>query len=238
MKQAKKRGRVGPDLESAATSHVLLVQIAIMELKNVVAVEAIRSKLYRNRNSKMEITVTRRLLMGRMLSFVCCLSVLAISPAFADTLDYVLTGPTDTITFSLSQTPTALACGFSTSCFSVNPVTVTIDGSPVTAEVDFYLPANGGGLAINQGNTDLINQDGPGSEQLFTGTLASPTLETFTNLQLTAGLSLSPQYNEAFVLNVTDVSGVTGVPEPSAVALLLTAMVFGLIGLRVRRAAA
>lgn len=58
---------------------------------------------------------------------------------------------------------------------------------PRNGTVSFYTPANGGGLTILQGglgSTVLVNNDGPGFEQLFTGSLTSPSLETFSNLQL------------------------------------------------------
>jgi uncharacterized protein (TIGR03437 family) len=61
-----------------------------------------------------------------------------------------------------------------------------------------------------------VNQGGPGyiqgvpntGEQLFTGTLGAPTLETFSNLQLVAATYSNPQYNESFLLTAT------GPPSP------------------------
>jgi hypothetical protein len=149
--------------------------------------------------------------------------VTAMSPAMADTIDYTLTSGADTITFSLPQTPTPLAsCAFSTDCFSLSPVSLTVDGSAVSnGEVNFYTPTNGGGLTILEGSTLLVNNDGPGSEQLFNGALTNPTLEAFTNLQLVGTSDSSPQFNEAFLLNAVGGSTTTPTPEPSSVLLLL-----------------
>ena len=64
---------------------------------------------------------------------------------------------------------------------------LVVDEPPRNGTLSFYTPANGGGLTILQGglgSTVLVNNDGPGFEQLFTGSLTSPSLETFSNLQL------------------------------------------------------
>src|SRR5580658_655097 len=118
------------------------------------------------------------------------------TPSFAN-VNYSLTAGSDSIFFSLPQNPTPLACdflGIDTSCFSVSPVSLTVDGTPGTGYVSFFLPGVGGGLTIYEGATLLVNNDGPGNEQLFSGTLASPTLETFSNLQLTIAPAGGPVY--------------------------------------------
>jgi hypothetical protein len=164
--------------------------------------------------------------------------VLAISPAFASTINYTLTSGSDTISFSLPQVPAAQSCAFDGNCFTVSPVSLTVDGTPITnGEVNFYTYANGGGLTIfNLGTSatqPLVNNDGPGSppKVLFTGTVTNPTLETFSNLQLIAVGSFGPLYNEPFLLNAT------AVPLPASAWLLLS----GLVGVgamaRKRRAA-
>ncbi len=153
-------------------------------------------------------------------------ALILVSPAFAATISYTLTSGSDTITFSLPQMPTTplltTVCPLSSNCFSLSPVSLTVDGSAVSnGVVNFYSSANTGGLTISEGSTLLVNNNGPGNEQLFTGTFASPTLETFTNLQLIQTGAFSPRLNEAFLLNA--VAGTnTSTPEPSSVLLLLT----------------
>jgi hypothetical protein len=157
---------------------------------------------------------------------LCFFATLMVAPAFSGAIDYTLTSGGDTITFSLPGVPTAQACNFSNSCFSLSPVGLTVDGSSIAdGEVNFYTNANGGGLTIVNLTTStlLVNNDGPGSppEVLFTGTVSNPTLEMFSNLQLVAVGSFGPQYNEAFLLNATSAASTT--PEPSSVVLLLIA---------------
>jgi hypothetical protein len=160
-----------------------------------------------------------------------------MSPAFAD-INYELTSGGDTITFSLPELPAVQSsCALDSDCFSVSPVTLTVDGTVISgATVSFYTPADLGGLTILEGgvgSTVLVNNDGPNEEQLFTGTLANPTLETFSNLQLVKENAFGPQYNEAFLLNATSASG-TAAPEPSYVVLLLVG-VSVIAGMRLRK---
>jgi hypothetical protein len=177
---------------------------------------------------------------------LCALSGLfaLMSPAFAD-IDYTLTGSLgDVITFSLPENPTALSpsppapdCFLSHDCFSVFPVSIVVNGTPDTsATVSFYTPANLGGLTILQGgagSTVLVNNNGPGNLQLFTGTLENPTLETFSNLQLLQESAFGPQYNEAFLLNGTNG---TVTPEPGSYAVLILAFGGVMLVARSRRA--
>lgn len=151
----------------------------------------------------------------------------ATSPVFAGTIDYTLTGPgptPDIITFSLPDTPTPQACDFfgDTDCFSVSPVSVTIDGTTAAGDVSFYESGAGGGLTIQEGGSTEVNNNGPGDEELFTGTLADPTLETFSDLQLVVAGAGSPILNEAFVLNATEEAATA--PEPSSMLLLLAGL--------------
>jgi hypothetical protein len=110
--------------------------------------------------------------MTSVRSSLCALSCLFIltGAAFAD-IDYTLTAGSDTISFSLPQLPTPTAsCYLSSDCFSVSPVALVVDGTLYNGTVSFYTPANGGGLTILQaglGSTVLVNNDGPGFEQLF-----------------------------------------------------------------------
>jgi hypothetical protein len=138
----------------------------------------------------------------------------SIGTATAAAIHYTLTSGADVITFSLPQNPSPLACAFATDCFSVSPVTVTIDGKAFsTGTVSFYTPADGGALTILVGSKLEVNNDGPGSGQIFSGTLTSPTLETFSNLQLAAVSYGSPILNEGFTLSAS-LSG-SSTPEPT-----------------------
>ena len=165
-------------------------------------------------------------------STLCALSCLFIlsGSAFAD-IEYTLTAGTDKISFSLPELPAVQSsCDFfgDTSCFAVFPVSLTVDGSPIIGNVSFYRPSVGGGLTICTGATCtagsvLVNNDGPGDEQLFTGSLASPELESFSDLQLAVANPGSPLYNEAFLLNAT-ATGSTATPEPGSPATLILAL--------------
>jgi hypothetical protein len=170
-----------------------------------------------------------------LLPVVMFLLICLPSSALADSINYVLTSGMDRITFTLPQQPVPLgSCElygppqFEFDCFSLMPVAVTIDGvTDANANVNFYTPADGGGLTIVEGSTVEVNNDGPGKEQLFTGALSNPTLETFSNLQLVAVGAFGPAFNESFVLNAA-----SAVPEPSYLIFLGA----GLIGLAWSRA--
>jgi hypothetical protein len=84
------------------------------------------------------------------------------------------------------------------------------------------------------GSTVLVNNNGPGNEQLFTGTLENPTLGTFSNLQLLQESAFGPKYNEAFLLNGTNGSTVT--PEPGSYAALILGIGGVMLVARSRRA--
>jgi hypothetical protein len=155
---------------------------------------------------------------------ICALSCFFIltGSAFADNIiDYTLTAGTDEITFSLPQLPAVqTTCTFDDS-FCISPVALVVDGTPIAnGTVAFYTPGNEGGLTIQEGSTLLVNNDGPGAEQLFTGPLANPTLETFSNLQLIETGFASPTLNEAFTLNATS-SAAAAAPEPGSYATLI-----------------
>ncbi len=161
--------------------------------------------------------------------------VFSAALASATTLDYTLSAGSDVITFSLPQQPALVTCNFPTSCFGVLPMNLVVDGSPVSnGQVNFYDSSNAGGLTILKGTTLLVNNGGPGNMPLFSGTLTSPTLDTFSNLLLVQYSFGSPVYDEAFTLNSSVAATTT--PEPSAALLLFTglASVFALF--RRRRA--
>ncbi len=166
--------------------------------------------------------------MPAIRSTLCVLASLTVmaGSAFADTnIDYTLTAGTDVISFSLPEMPAVQSsCDFfgDTSCFTVYPVSLTVDGSSIVGNVSFFQPGVGGGLTVCTGTvcaagTTLVNNNGPGGEQLFTGTLADPTLEEFSDLGLTEAGAGNPQYDEAFTLNATRS---TATPEPGSYLLL------------------
>ena len=125
------------------------------------------------------------------------------------------------ITFTIPQEPPPLSCALGTDCFSLSPVVLTIDGTTFgDGTVSFYTQAAGGGVTILVGSTVEVSDQAPGNEQLFSGTLADPTIETFSNLQLVSVPNFSPVLNDDFILNISLVN----VPEPSEAMLLLVAL--------------
>jgi hypothetical protein len=134
------------------------------------------------------------------------------------TLNYRLTSNSDVITFSLPRLPTPLdSCAYSSDCFSVTPTNLVIDGDSVSnGTVSFYEPSTGGGITIMQGDTLVVNNDGPNGLQLFSGTLSEPDLIGFSNLQLLEEHIGSPALDEAFLLNIS-------APEPGTLKLLFLA---------------
>lgn len=131
------------------------------------------------------------------------------------TFNYTLTSDADVIKFSLPQRPAPLeSCAFAANCFSVTPENFTINGDSIPdAIVSFYTPDNKGGITILEGDTLLVNNDGPENMQLFSGSLSEPVLKAFSNLQLIEEPFGGPAIQEAFILN-------TEVPEPGTLYLL------------------
>jgi hypothetical protein len=157
----------------------------------------------------------------RKLFFLACLFLPAsvFGTPINYTVNYTLTSNSDVITFSLPQQPIPLdSCAFSTYCFSVTPISLSLGGDTISnGVVSFYTPASKGGITIMEGDTLLVNNDGPYNLQLFSGTLSAPVLTTFSNLQLAQEDFGRPLLNEAFVLNAT-------APEPGTLELLFMAM--------------
>jgi hypothetical protein len=180
-----------------------------------------------------------------------CLFVLT-SSAFADVfVDYTLTAGTDTISFSLPQFPAVQGppCVFivgtgAQECVTIFPVSLTVDGSSFVGDVKLFDQSAGGGLTICTGatciagSTALVNNNGPGIAgsptppglPLFTGPIANPELETFSNLLLVGEPGGSPIYNESFTLTAVAIGSAT--PEPGSYAALI--LCFGGIMLVVR----
>lgn len=169
----------------------------------------------------------------RKLIYTTLLAAFFTAAAFATDIDYVLTTSTDTLSFTLPQQPVAGTCQIGIHCFSVSPVSVTFDGNTFNnGVISFYLSDQDGGLTVLEGNTLLVNNDGPNNQELFTGSLTDPTLEVFSNLQLSTDAYDSPEYAESFALTATPV------PEPLPMIAIPGAVLaaFGL--LRRRRMAA
>ncbi len=136
------------------------------------------------------------------------------------------------ITFTVPQQPVPVTCTYASDCFGVDPTNLTVNGSPVSGGVvNFYTPAQSGGLTILDGTTLLVNNGGPGNLELFSGSLSAPTLNTYSNLSLLAYSFGSPTYDEAFLLNATSSSAAT--PEPAEILLLLLGGVILLIAYRI-----
>jgi hypothetical protein len=183
-----------------------------------------------------------------MLCTLGCCFFITTSSAFADIfVDYTLTAGNDIISFSLPQLPAvqAGACVFISGtnpqgCFTVFPVSLTVDGTSVSGNVKFYDQNQGGGLTVCAtdtcfaGTTALVNNNGPSNEQLFSGTLANPSLETFSNLLLVAEPGGDPVYDESFTLNAVASGSVT--PEPGSYAALTLGLGGVLLAVKSRRA--
>jgi len=159
------------------------------------------------------------------LAFAVLSLALPMNKALAQEINYTLTDApdSDVITFSLPAVPTAETCnfpGYSDICFSVSAPALVVNGiSYSNGIVDFFTPPSpgDGGLVVTAGSKEFVNQAGPylgpdDDEALFSGSLTSPTLLSFTNLQLIGGFgSGSPTLGEqAFVLNARVPEGGTG----------------------------
>lgn len=161
-----------------------------------------------------------------LLVLTAALTSLSTLSSHASEVDnFVLTGGSDTATFSLPASPTPSATG--TSCplvlvagaFCFTNQTVVIDNNPITAIVTFFDSGDSGGVDIYQDISgsfvDIIDADGA---QLYTGSVDAPT---FIPGPYSLGIYGTPQYNEPFELNIS-----AATPEPSSLALLAT----GLLG--------
>jgi len=177
----------------------------------------------------------RRLLrlssLTNMCSFVFPLALavlLCADRATAATIDYSLVSGPDTITFAIPQTPTPNPA--TPNAFDVTPLSVTINGTTFNnGLVEFTSTANGGGMEVFAGITDLVLT----GQQLFTGTTAVPVLSTFSGLSLTNAGGGPSTAGPTYTLDATTAG--TPTPEPSSLALLGSVLLVGGVLGRMRR---
>jgi hypothetical protein len=157
-----------------------------------------------------------------LLAATSCAALMSANPASAAALlfDFVGNNPADNLSFMVDSNPTPTNV-FSTS-FSVDTIFTTPTGTEA-GEVDFYDITDGGGFAtflpISSSFADLA---GP---QLFTGSLASPTLAPGV-----FNLTFFATGDAAGTLTIS--SATAAVPEPGT--WLLMILGFGAIGASLR----
>jgi PEP-CTERM motif len=193
-----------------------------------------------------------------LFSGLLLLTSLIVSPAFADSVQYTITGTfgptadaaplsgpngTYSIAFSLPQTPTPDYFDSTAGDFALNNVPINYsfhcDGCATatpftgTADVVDFGMANSGSTLIVEFLTS-----GPdhsyywqfAGDQLFSGTVEQPTLEDGGSLNLaTGGIFELDSGDFINVGNATISAQVVSTPEPSSLALLLAAL--GALGL-------
>jgi len=167
----------------------------------------------------------------QVIVLLCAAFLIGAGVASADTLQFVLTGPTNA-TFDLSSSPSIMAAnsdpGFG---FTVIPTNLIVNGSAAPGDfLGFYNadPAAGGGVAIFASESNMTAYaSGP---QLYSGPEGNPTFApgTFT---LDNG-ALDTPVPGAYTLTITDLSTVP-TPEPSVTILLAVGLLaLGLVVLR------
>ena len=137
---------------------------------------------------------------------------------------YTLTGgPTSdpiTVTFELPQNPNIggpdnydMGLGF-----QIDPIDLTIDGTPVDNDcLYFYSLLGGGGLQDNNSTFNLMNPDGSNT-MLYSGPESNPTM-LFMNGPVT--LTDYDTGTEAYTLTVSSVTA----PEPTSLLLLASGII-------------
>lgn len=159
---------------------------------------------------------------GTLVAAALAVSALA-APAHATVLNFVVSGDYSA-SFKLDSNPTP-DTSQALSHFTVWDVAGFPDAALGFADVTFYTATNGGGIGIEDfyGFQQLLLTDGP---QLFSGTVAAPTLltGTFALTQVEGG--------GKYTLTVTE-QAAAAVPEPATWAMMLAG--FGMVGFGLRR---
>lgn len=165
----------------------------------------------------------------KILKCSVLLAALVLAPlaAKADQMDlFTATGNGNTFSFTLPASPTngVLDPTYGNDAFYINNVPVDFNGTTTALRIEFFEPANLGGLNLDNNGTfnlfDSIQLFGP---QLFTGSPSAPTF-TLGTFALTNGSNNAP-----YSLTIAPAA----VPEPSSL-LLLGSGLMGVCGL-VRR---
>jgi hypothetical protein len=146
---------------------------------------------------------------------IVALLILFAPAASADS--FSLTDGTNLITFSLPASPTpSFFEPDPGGSFEIDAIAVLVNGVTNTENLFFYSAPASGGMAISDGTTTLVNQQGG---VVYTGTEDAPTFVPgtypLTNLLLPDNSSAVLTNN--FVLTIT---GAATVPEPSSAVLL------------------
>jgi hypothetical protein len=167
----------------------------------------------------------------QVLVLLCAVLFIGAGVASADTLQFVLAGPT-TATFDLPSSPTIMTgnsdVGFG---FTITPINLVVNG--MAAPTDFLGffnadPAAGGGVAIFASSSNMVAYAfGP---QIYSGPETNPTFAPGV-FSLADALADTPVLGQ-YALTITDLTTVS-TPEPSVTILLAIGLVA--VGLAVLR---